>query len=260
MPKFAANLTMMFTEVAFIDRFEAAAQAGFEAVEYLFPYDDEAEAIADKLEQFNLTQAMFNLPPGDWSAGDRGIAVFPSRFEEFKASVDKAVSYAQTLKVHRLHMMAGLADKTDSIACQNYLRCVDYAAKQLAQYNIQLLLEPINTRSMPGYFLNDFAQAMQIITSLNHDNIRLQFDIFHRQIIHGDITIGLRDLIKHIGHIQIANVPSRHEPDGEEINYPYLFKLIDEIGYTGFVGSEYNPRGKTTDGLSWFQSYKRKRV
>jgi len=255
MPNFAANLTMMFTEWSFLDRFDAAAEAGFLAVEYLFPYDFSAEEIAERLQRNHLTQALFNLPPGNWAAGDRGLAALPARFDEVKASLDMALRYAEATNVRRLHLMAGIADPGDKEVRESYRRAVTYVAEKLAERQIDLLLEPINGRNMPGYFLNDFGYAEALIQDLALPNLKLQFDIYHRQILHGDVTMALRRLLPMIGHIQIASVPSRHEPADEELNYSFLFAELDRLGYDGFVGCEYNPRDGTLKGLDWFRSY-----
>ncbi|WP_431323185.1 2-oxo-tetronate isomerase [Rhizobium sp. YTU87027] len=257
MPVFAANLTMMFNEWPFLDRFDAAADAGFTAVEYLFPYEAPPEAIAKRLARNNLQQALFNLPPGDWAAGERGIAALPGRFDALKVDVVRALDYAAATGVKRLHLMAGLADPRDQDAVSSYLRSVVYAAGRLAEEGIDLLLEPINGRNMPGYFLNDFGAAERLIAELGLPNLKLQFDIYHRQIIHGDVAMALRRLMPITGHIQIASVPSRNEPDGEELNYPYLFGEIDRLSYDGFIGCEYIPRGHTLDGLDWFGPFAR---
>ena len=257
MPVFAANLTMMFNEWSFLDRFEAAAEAGFTAVEYLFPYEAPPEAIAERLARNGLQQALFNLPPGDWAAGERGIAALPGRFADVKSDVERALDYAAATGVQRLHLMAGLADPSDEGATACYRRSVAHAAGRLAEKGIDLLIEPINGRNMPGYFLNDFGIAERLIDELALANLKLQFDIYHRQILHGDVAMALRRLLPVTGHIQIASVPSRHEPDGEELNYPYLFEEIDRLGYAGFVGCEYTPRGGTLDGLAWFKPFAR---
>jgi hydroxypyruvate isomerase len=252
MPKFAANLTMMFTEWPLLDRFDAAADAGFTAVEILFPYELSPDAIAARLARNRLTQALFNLPPGDWAGGERGLAALPDRFPELTASIDKALDYAKATGVGRLHLMAGLANRADSAAQSSYRRAVCYTADKLAESQLDLLLEPINSRNMPGYFLNDFDFAEMLIRELARPNLKLQFDIYHRQIIHGDVTMALRRLLPMVGHIQAASVPSRHEPDGEELNYRFIFAELDQLGYSGFVGCEYNPRRHTLEGLGWF--------
>jgi hydroxypyruvate isomerase len=254
MLKFAANLTMMFTEWPFLDRFGAAADAGFQAVEYLFPYDHPPEAIAERLQRHKLTQALFNMPPGDWAAGDRGLAALPGRFHEVTESVATALRYAQATGVERLHLMAGNADPRAPDCQAAYRRAVTHAAEALAETEIDLLIEPINARNMPGYFLNDFGYAEWLIADLALPNLRLQFDIYHRQIMHGDISIALNRLMPVIGHIQIAGVPERHEPDLGEVNYPHIFKMLAEMRYDGFIGCEYNPKAGTLAGLGWLRN------
>jgi hydroxypyruvate isomerase len=255
MPRFAANLTLMFNEVPFLDRFEAAAKAGFMAVEFLFPYAYPAEEIGKRLHGNGLTQALFNLPPGNWDAGEKGFAALPERFSDLRASLRTALPYAQATGVKRLHLMSGLADRKDSKAVAAFRKSVAWAAEFVAPHGIDIVLEPLNARNTPNYFLNDFGFARDQIQELKIPNLKLQFDIYHCQILHGDVTMRLRDMMPIIGHIQIASVPSRHEPDDEELNYPFLFAEIDRLGYNGFVGCEYNPRGKTTDGLAWFKPY-----
>lgn len=256
MPNFAANLTMMFQEHAFLDRFAAAADAGFTAVEYLFPYDHAPDEIAAKLGHYGLTQALFNLPPGDWAKGERGVAALPGRFDEVKQNLARALPYIQASGVARVHLMSGLAERTDARAIAAYRQSVAWCAEQLAHRGVDLLIEPINSRDMPGYFLNDFGFAEALIAELGLPNLKLQFDVYHRQIIHGDVTMGLRKAMPITGHIQIASVPSRNEPDGEELNYPFIFEELDRLGFDGFVGCEYRPRGTTVDGLGWFAPYK----
>jgi hydroxypyruvate isomerase len=255
MPRFAANLTLMFNEVPFLDRFEAAAKAGFTAVEFLFPYDHPPEEVGKRLRANGLTQALFNLPPGNWAAGEKGFAALPERFDDLKQSLVTALRYAQATGVKRLHLMAGIADRGDRKAVDAFRKSVAYAAEFFAPHGLDLVIEPINPRNTPGYFLNDFTFARDLILELKIPNLKLQFDIYHCQIIHGDVTMRLREMMPIIGHMQIASIPSRHEPDGEELNYPFLFDEIDRLGYQGFVGCEYNPRGKTTDGLGWFKQY-----
>lgn len=253
MPHFAANLTMMFTEWEFLDRFQAAADAGFKAVEFLFPYEHPADKIAEQLRRNRLQQALFNLPPGDWNAGDRGLAALPARQQEFADSVDMALEYAGTLGVPRLHMMAGIADPSDKPAQASYESAIDLAAGKSAEQGVNLLIEPINTRSVPGYFLRDFNTARHLIARLNLPNLYLQFDIFHRQILHGDVTIGLQELLPITDHIQIASVPLRHEPDQGELDYTHIFSELDRLEYPGYVGCEYTPRNGTLQGLGWFK-------
>ena len=255
MPRFAANLTMMFNEVPFLDRFEAAAKCGFTAVEFLFPYDHPAEEVGARLKRFDLTQALFNLPPGNWAAGEKGFAALPDRFEDLKQSLVTALPYAKATGVQRLHLMAGIAERTDPKAVEAFYKSVAWAAEFFAPHRLDVVIEPINPRNVPGYFLNDFGFARDLIEELRIPNLKLQFDIYHCQIIHGDVTMRLREMMPIIGHVQIASIPSRHEPDGEELNYPFLFGELDRLGYDGFVGCEYNPRGKTADGLAWFKPY-----
>ncbi|MGY3239250.1 hydroxypyruvate isomerase [Bradyrhizobium sp. USDA 4472] len=255
MPRFAANLSMMFTEVPFLDRFDAAAQAGFTAVEYLFPYEHPVEAVGERLKRNGLTQALFNLPPGDWDAGEKGFASLPARFNDLKASLETALPYAKATGVKRLHLMAGIANRNERVAIEAFYKSVAWAAEFFAPHGIDIVLEPINARNVPGYFLNDFGFARDLIQELRLPNLKLQFDIYHCGIIHGDVTMRLREMMPIIGHIQVASIPSRNEPDGEELNYPFLFAELDRLGYAGFVGCEYNPRGKTTDGLAWFRPY-----
>jgi 2-dehydrotetronate isomerase len=257
MPRFAANLSMMFTEWAFLDRFKAAADAGFAAVEFLFPYDHAPDTVAKALADNRLEQALFNLPPGDWDKGERGMASHPGREAEFRASVATALVYAEATGVKRLHMMAGLADAADPRAEAAYLDSVRFAADALGEHGLELMLEPINARDMPGFFLNDFGQAAHLIRVAAKANVKLQYDAYHRQIIHGDVVMGLRQMMPLIGHVQIASVPSRHEPDIEELNYPFIFEALDVLGYDGFVGCEYRPKVGTVAGLGWFAPWRR---
>ena len=255
MPRFAANLTMMFTELEFADRFDAAAAAGFTAVEFLFPYALEPDAVAERLHRNRLDLALFNMPPGDWDAGDRGLASLPARTGELEAALATALRYAEATGVSRLHLMAGMADKSDATAARSYRDAVRRCAETLGARGLDLVLEPINGRDMPGYFLNDFDWTAVLIDGLGLPNVKLQFDLYHRQILHGDVTMALRRMLPMIGHIQIASVPSRNEPDGGELNWPFLFAELDRLGYAGYVGCEYRPRGRTTDGLGWFAPY-----
>jgi hydroxypyruvate isomerase len=255
MPRFAANLSMMFTEVPFLDRFEAAAKAGFTAVEFLFPYEFPAKEVGDRLHRNGLTQALFNLPPGNWAAGEKGFAALPERFDDLKESLITALPYAQATGVKRVHLMAGIASRTDAKAVEAFCKSVAWSCEFFAPHGLDVVIEPINARNVPGYFLNDFVFAHELINELKIANLKLQFDIYHCQIIHGDVTMRLREMMPMTGHVQIASIPSRHEPDGEELNYPFIFAELDRLGYGGFVGCEYNPRGKTTDGLGWFKQY-----
>jgi hydroxypyruvate isomerase len=251
MPKFAANLSMMFNEWAFLDRFDAAAASGFTAVEFLFPYEYPPDAIAERLRRNGLTQALFNMPPGDWASGERGIAALPERFEDVKAGIALALDYAAATGATRLHLMAGIAQSGAAQANAAYRRAVAHAAEALAASQVTLLLEPINARNMPGYFLNDFGYAERLISDLGLPNVKLQFDIYHRQIMHGDVVKALERLLPIIGHVQVASVPERHEPGTGELNDEYVFAALDRLGYDGFVGCEYIPAAKTLDGLGW---------
>lgn len=255
MPRFAANLSMMFNEWAFLDRFAAAADAGFDAVEFLFPYEHPVEAVGSALQSRGLTQALFNLPPGNWAAGERGFAAIPGREEEFKAALATALPYIEATGVRRVHLMAGIIGAADPAAAAVYRDNVALAADTLGPRGVDVLLEPINGRDMPGYFMNDFGKAVALIGDLGRPNVKLQFDVYHRQIIHGDVTMGLRALLPVSGHVQIASIPSRNEPDGEELDYGFVFAELDRLGYGGFVGCEYRPRGHTLDGLAWFRRW-----
>lgn len=251
MPRLAANLTMMFTERPFLDRFAAAADAGFDAVEFLFPYDWPAAQIRARAEAAGVGIVLFNLPPGDWAAGERGIAIYPERQAEFSASLQRGLDYAQALGVPRLHLMAGLCRDAPAAHAARYRAAVTEAAEAAAPAGIDILLEPLNPFDMPGYYLNDFAMAAALITDLGLPNLRLQFDIYHRQLMHGNVSNGLRQLLPLIGHVQTASVPLRHEPGSGELDDFALFRLLDAIGYAGHVGCEYRPANGTEAGLGW---------
>jgi hydroxypyruvate isomerase len=253
MPKFAANLSMMFTEVPFLERFGAAANAGFRAVEFLFPYAYAAADIARELRAHRLTNVLFNLPPGDWAAGERGIASIPGRETEFRQGVTDALGYARTLGTPRVHVTAGLLPAGASRAAHRaaYVTNLAYAAQEAARDGIEILIEPINTRDIPGYFLNTQAEAHAIREEVGAANLKVQMDLYHVQIVEGDVAVKLRRYLPHVGHIQIAGVPDRHEPDTGELSYPYLFRLLDELGYEGWVGCEYRPANGTLAGLGW---------
>jgi len=259
MPKFAANLTMMFNEVPFLERFDAAARAGFQAVEFLFPYEHAPEEIAARLRAAELTNVLFNMPPGSWAAGERGIGAVPGREQEFRDGVAKALRYAEALGTPALHAMAGLVPKgADRAACRaTYLENLGYAARETARRGITLLVEPINGRDIPGYFLNTQAEAHALREEVGAKNLKVQMDLYHAQIVEGDLTVKLRQWAPHVGHVQIASVPDRHEPDGGEVSYPHLFRVLDEIGYAGWVGCEYRPARGTVEGLGWFAPWRR---
>lgn len=256
MPKFAANLSLMFTEVPFLQRFAAAANAGFQAVEFLFPYEYAAPEIARQLAEHKLRNVLFNLPPGDWSAGERGIAALPGRQAEFRQSVASALRYAELLGTPNLHAMAGLVPAgTEQAACRAvYLDNLRYAAAECARHGRTLLIEPINGRDMPGYFLQLQAEAHAIREEVGAPNLKIQMDLYHAQIMEGDLAAKLKKYLAHIGHIQIAGVPERHEPDTGEINYRYLFRLLDQLGYEGWLGCEYRPANGTEEGLGWMRN------
>jgi hydroxypyruvate isomerase len=253
MPRFAANLTMMFTEYAFLDRFQAAADAGFSAVEFLFPYDFAPDDIAKRMSKAGVVPALFNMPPGDWARGERGLAALGGREDEFRASVETALHYARILDVPTLHMMAGIADPFDPAAVRCFDASLAYAAEQAAGAGVTVVIEPLNGRDMPGYFLRDFGQAHELVARAKSANVKLQFDIYHRQILHGDVIIGLSQMMPQIGHIQIASVPDRHEPGSGELDDFRILAEIDALGYAGYVGCEYRPAGRTEDGLAWME-------
>ncbi len=256
MPKFAANLTMMFNEVPFPARFAAAARAGFKGVEFLFPYELPALEAGRLLRESGLVNALFNLPPGDWATGERGLASLPGREADFRAGVAVAIEYALALGTPTLHAMAGLlpagADRERHRAV--YVENLRFAAREVARHGRTLVIEPINPRDMPGYFLNTQADAHAVREAVAEPNLKVQMDLYHAQIVEGDLAVKLRRHVADIGHVQIAGVPDRHEPDDGEVNYPYLFRLLDELGYAGWVGCEYRPRGVTEDGLGWFRA------
>jgi hydroxypyruvate isomerase len=252
-PKFAANLSFIFQEIGFLDRFAAAARCGFKAVEYLGAYDHRPETVAARLEENGLTQALFNMPPGDWAQGERGMAALPGREAEFRAGVDTALAYAKATKCRLLHAMAGLVPEGSGRgeAERVYAENLRYAAGRLAPEGIAVVIEPINNRDIPGYFLNTTSQAMAVIERVGHPNLQLQLDLYHVQIMEGDLAHHIRALAGRYPHIQIAGNPGRHEPDIGEINYPFLFDLLDEIGYSGWIGCEYRPQNETRAGLGW---------
>ncbi|WP_251975749.1 2-oxo-tetronate isomerase [Salinicola avicenniae] len=258
MPRFAANLSMLFNEVPFLERFGHAAEQGFHGVEFLFPYDFEPEAIATELKRHGLEQVLFNLPPGDWAAGERGLAALPGREAAFRDSVDLALRYADTLDCPRLHAMAGVVPPNVSRETLKavYLENLRYAARKLADQGRTLLIEPINSRDMPGYFLNHQAEGHAIVAELDEPNVLVQMDFYHAQIMDGDLWQRYEQGSDRIGHIQIAGVPERHEPDSGEVNYAWLLAELDRTGYEGWVGCEYRPRGDTASGLGWRRAWR----
>lgn len=249
MPKFCANLSLLFTELPFLERFAAAARHGFSGVEFMFPYDIPAEDIARQLASNGLTQVLFNLSPGDWGAGERGLAALPSRTDEFRASVTQALNYAQVLGCSKLHCLAGIASGCE--AHDIYISNLRFAAEAARPYGVDILIEPINTRDIPGYFLTGTAQAIGVLREAAQPNLRLQYDCYHMQIMEGDLTPTIERLLPDIAHVQVADTPGRHEPGTGEINYPFVFQCLDAIGYEGWVGCEYRPKGSTQAGLGW---------
>ena len=259
MPKFAANLTMLYNEVDFLDRFRAAADAGFQGVEYLFPYDFGKDELAGRLADNGLVQVLHNLPAGDWGAGERGIGCLPDRVGEFQDGVGRAIDYARALGCPRVNCLAGIAPAGADPAhlTETFVANLRFAAGKLGEAGIQLLIEPINTRDIPGFFLTGTQQANAIIDAVGSDNLALQYDIYHMQIMEGDLAPTIEGNLARISHMQLADNPGRHEPGTGEINYPFLFDFIDRIGYAGWIGCEYRPAAATTAGLSWVAPYVR---
>ena len=264
MPKFAANLSMLYPELEFLDRFAAAARDGFNAVEFLFPYAFEPREIAARLRDNGLQQVLVNAPPGDWDAGERGLACLPKRGQEFRAGISKALDYAEILHCPRVHVMAGIvpAGTARETLYPVYIEQLRWAAVEAARRGIDVLIEPINTRDIPGFFLNRQDQAHKVLDDVGISSLKVQMDLYHCQIVEGDLATKLRRYVPtgNVGHIQIAGVPGRHEPDVGEVNYPYLFALLDELAYGGWVGCEYRPRygvqaGGTSAGLAWLRPY-----
>ena len=274
MPRFAANLSMLYNEHDFLERFAAAAADGFEAVEYLFPYDFSATDLARRLADHGLQQVLFNAPPGDWNAGERGLACLPGRQAEFRAGIQRALDYAHSLNCPRIHVMAGLAPAgADRAELQRtYEDNLAWAAQQAQAAGRTLLIEPINPRDIPGFFLNRQDEAHRIVQAIGSEHLKVQMDLYHCQIVEGDVAMKLRQYLPtgRVGHIQIAGVPQRHEPDLGELHHPYLFEVIDELsaspgkaGWDGWVGCEYRPArgtapGATSQGLGWLRAWREK--
>jgi hydroxypyruvate isomerase len=256
-PRFAANLSMLFNEVAFLDRFAAAAAAGFRGVEFMFPYPYGKDALQDSIGASGVEVVAFNMPPGDWDAGDRGIACDPRRRAEFQDGVGKAIDYAQALSCRRIHGMAGLRprDVDDERIRETYVASMAFAARELHARGITLLVEAINPRDIPGFYVTTSRQALALIDEIAAPNVRFQADLYHLQIVEGDLSHTLETRRERIGHVQIADTPGRHEPGTGEINYPFLFRHLDRIGYDGWVGCEYRPLTTTEAGLGWLRPY-----
>ncbi len=250
MPRFCANLTTLFTEHDFSSRINAAADAGFKAVEILFPYDQQATAIKQSLDSAGIKPILINAPPGDYAGSERGLASLPGREEDFATAMQTAFQFTEIIRPRNLHIMAGLnGDRA------TYIENLKWAAAN-APDGLALLIEPINTRDFPGYHLKTAEDALTVLDAVGAGNLRLQLDLYHCQIMSGDLATRIRALLPHIGHIQIAGAPERNEPDTGEVNYPYLFDLLDDLGYEGYIGCEYHPRATTLEGLGWFQPYR----
>ena len=253
MPRFAANLSMLFGEVDFLDRFAAAAAAGFKGAEFLFPYDWPAAEIGERLQAAGLDQVLFNLPPGDWEAGERGLGALPGRRDEFQDGVGRALEYAAALDCAQVHCMAGVAPSgaRRQDMEETFIDNLRWAAAACAEHDVRVLIEPLNGRDVPGYLLNHTAQARRIIEAVGSDTLFLQYDIYHMQIMEGDLATTISANIDIIRHFQIAGVPGRHELPTGEVDYPFLFDLIDGQGFGGWIGCEYRPAASTLDGLGW---------
>ena len=253
MPRFAANLSMMYQEHAFLDRFAAAAKDGFEGVEFLFPYDFDKADIRARLDDTGLTQALFNAPPGDWAGGERGIAILPDRVSEFQDGVGEAIKYAKVLGARQLNCLVGIRPEgvSEDAARKTLVENLKFAAKALKAEKIDLLIEPINTFDIPGFYLNRTQQALDLINDVDASNLYVQYDIYHMQRMEGEVASTLKRHLDKIKHVQLADNPGRNEPGTGEINYQFLFKWLDEIGYAGWIGCEYRPKAGTVEGLGW---------
>jgi hydroxypyruvate isomerase len=258
MPKFAANLTMLYNEHGFLDRFDAAAAAGFRGVEFLFPYAFSADEIAGRLAQHRLELVLYNLPAGNWEAGERGIACHPTRVGEFQDDVGKAIAYAKALRVPQLNCLAGIVPQgvTREAARAALIANLAFAAARLKAEGIRLLIEPINTFDIPGFFLSGTRQALDIIQETGSDNLFLQYDIYHMQRMEGELANTIKSNLARIRHLQLADNPGRNEPGTGEINYAFLFRFIDALGYDGWIGCEYKPATTTAAGMSWIAPYR----
>jgi hydroxypyruvate isomerase len=256
MPRFAANLSMLYGEVPLIDRFAAAAADGFKAVEILFPYEHDAAALRAHADAAGVEIVLINTPPGDRERGERGMAALPGREQDFAASIATARDYARAFGCPRIHVMAGVTANIDPARCRaTYIANLRQAAERAAADGITLLIEPINPRDVPGYYLNRQDHAHELRKAVGAANLKVQMDLYHCQIVEGDVAMKLQRYIAHVGHMQVAGVPERHEPSIGEVNYPYLFELIDRLGYQGWIGCEYRPKAGTSAGLGWVKRY-----
>ncbi len=257
MPQFAANLTMLFNEVPFIERFAAASAAGFRAVEFLFPYDFTVKELSEKLNRHELSLILHNLPAGNWSEGERGIACHPDRVEEFRAGVTRGIEYATQLRVPQLNCLVGI--KPENVSAEKVRDTIvdnlSFAASELKKHGIKLLVEPCNRFDIPGFALNTSAEALDVIAETGSDNLFLQYDIYHMQRMEGELAATIERNIGKIAHIQLADNPGRHEPGTGEINFPFLFERLDALGYAGWIGCEYKPLGSTSAGLGWMKTH-----
>ncbi|OGA33075.1 MAG: hydroxypyruvate isomerase [Betaproteobacteria bacterium RIFCSPLOWO2_12_FULL_62_13b] len=257
MPKFCANLSMLFGDVGFPNRFDRAAGAGFRAVEFQFPYAHGKDELSERARRGGVEVVLFNLPAGNWEKGERGIACIPSRVSEFRDGVGRAIEYAKALGCARVNCLSGIAPARVPAETlrEVFVSNLRFAAGELEREGITLLIEPVNTRSVPGFYLRNSGQALALMDEARSENLKLQYDVFHMQIMEGDLAATIEAAIARIGHIQIADVPDRHEPGTGEINYPFLFDRIDRVGYQGWIGCEYAPAGRTEDGLGWLRPY-----
>ena len=260
MLKLSANISLLFTENPFLERFEKARKNNFQAVEFQFPYEFSPKKIKEKLDKFNLDLSVFNSSPGNFNNGDRGLACLPHREDEFKKTVTQSIEYAKIIGCNKIHIMSGILDNkthsnqaaiSETYAFDKYIENLQWACDKFSKDNLTVLIEPINNRNIPKYFLSSTDMAIEIIDSVERKNIRLLFDIYHHQIIRGDVIKYLENIYSYIGHIQIAGIPDRNEPDISEIDYKFIFKIIDGLGYKGWIGCEYNPIKDTVSGLSW---------
>ncbi|MAC60802.1 MAG: hydroxypyruvate isomerase [SAR116 cluster bacterium] len=248
----SANISLLFTENSFLERFGKASENNFQAVEFQFPYEFSPEIIKEKLDKFNLDLSVFNSLPGNFKNGDRGLACLPKRKEEFQRTIIQSIEYAKIIKCKKIHIMSGIQGSKNDLAYRDtYIENLQWACDKFSEEDLTVLIEPINSRNIPDYFLSSTDMAIKIIELTAKKNIKLLFDIYHHQIIRGDVTKYLKNIYSYIGHIQIAGIPDRNEPDISEIDYKFIFKIINDLGYKGWIGCEYNPIQDTESGLSW---------